>query len=248
MLHEAEIYTQNSILTFSLENVGAPYILNPAPMQSAIFAIMLSLACDLRHHYPKTQIGLQILSYSDPLAMSAACYAGLDFIRSEGSLFAGERPEGRNANAGTLAKLYAQRDAQCALRKHKHVPRVYTDLQKKHTVFSESLRSLDIWLDNIIFQKLEGVVITGTATGVPVEEGDLAKARAAIDNCKKKPYFPKKLELPLIAGSGVDEKNCGFYKKYVDAVIAGSTLKQHGYWECEVEPQRVAKFMEAWNK
>ena len=62
MLHEAEIYTENGILTFSLENVGAPYFLNPTPMQSAIFAIMLSLACDLRYQYPKTQIGLQILS------------------------------------------------------------------------------------------------------------------------------------------------------------------------------------------
>ena len=248
MLHEAEIYTKNGISTFSLENVGAPYFLNPAPMQSAIFAIMLSLACDLRRNYPKTYIGLQILSYSDSLAMSAACYAGLDFIRSEGSLFAGERPEGRNANAGTLAKLYAQRDALSVLRKTKHVPRVYTDLQKKHTVFSEGLSSLDIWLDNIIFQKLEGVVITGTATGVPVVESDLAKARIAIDECKKKPYFPKKLDLPLIAGSGVDEKNCGFYKKYVDAVIAGSTLKEHGYWECKIDPKRVARFMEAWNK
>ena len=248
MLHEAEIYTKNGISTFSLENVGAPYFLNPAPMQSAIFAILLSLACDLRRSYPKKYIGLQILSYSDPLAMSAACYAGLDFIRSEGSLFAGERPEGRNANAGTLAKLYAQRDAQSALLKTKHVPHVYTDLQKKHTVCLEGLSSLGIWLDNIIFQKLEGIVITGTATGVPVVESDLAKARIAIDECKKKPYFPKKLELPLIAGSGVDEKNCGFYKKYVDAVIAGSTLKENGYWECEVDSKRVARFMEAWNK
>ena len=248
MSHEAEIYKKNGISTFSLENVGAPYFLNPAPMQSAIFAIMLSLACDLRGNYPKTQIGLQILSYSDPLAMGAACYAGLDFIRSEGSLFAGERPEGRNANAGTLAKLYAQRDAQCPMGKAKYVPRVFTDLQKKHTVFSEGLSSLDVWLDNIIFQKLEGIVITGTATGVPVVEGDLVKARAAIDACKEKPYFPSKLDLPLIAGSGVDEQNCAFYKKYVDAVIAGSTLKEHGYWECEVDPQRVARFMEAWNK
>lgn len=248
MSHEAGIYAQNGISTFLMENIGAPYFLNPAPMQSAIFAVMLSLASELRRAYPQTQIGLQILSYSDPLAMSVACHAGLDFIRSEGSLFAGERPEGRNANAGTLAKLYAQREAQASLTKAKRVPRVFADLQKKHTVFSDGLRSLDIWLDNIVFQKLEGVVITGTATGVPVVEGDLEKARAAIDASMKKPYFPAKLDIPLIAGSGVDETNCGLYRKYVDAVIAGSTLKQHGYWECQVDSGRVARFMEAWNR
>ena len=248
MLEEAEIYAKSGISMFLMENIGAPYFLNPAPMQSAIFAIMLSLARDLRQNYPNTQIGLQILSYSDPLAMSVACCAGLDFIRSEGSLFAGERPEGRNLNAGTLAKLYAQRDEQVSLMKTKKVPRVYVDLQKKHTVFSEGLRSLDVWLENIVFQKLEGVVITGTGTGVPVVESDLAKARAAIDLCFKNPYFPRKLGLPLIAGSGVDEKNCGLYRKYVDAVIAGSTFKQYGYWECRVDPKRVSRFMEAWNK
>ena len=248
MLREAEVYAENGISTFLVENVGAPYFLNPAPMQSVVFAVMLSLSCDLRRHYPDKQIGIQILSYSDPLAMGVACYAGLDFIRSEGSLFAGERPEGRNANAGTLAKLYAQRDAQSALMKATCVPRVYVDLQKKHTVFSEGLHSLDVWLENVIFQKLEGVVITGTGTGVPVVESDLARARTAIDACKRKPYFPAKLGLPLIAGSGVDEKNCGLYRKYVDAVIAGSTLKQHGYWECPVDSSRVARFMEKWNK
>ena len=248
MLHESEIYAKNGISTFLMENIGAPYFLNPATMQSAIFAVMLSLACELRHAYPQTQMGLQILSYSDPLAMSVACYAGLDFIRSEGSLFAGERPEGRNLNSGTLARLYVQREAQSTLMKTKRVPRVYVDLQKKHTVFSEGLRSLDVWLENVIFQKLEGVVITGTGTGVPVVESDLAKARAAIDASMDKLYFPTKLDIPLIAGSGVDEKNCGLYKKYVDAVIAGSTLKKYGYWECQVDPKRVAKFMEAWNK
>jgi len=248
MLHEAEIYAKNGITTFLMENIGAPYFLNPAPVQSAIFAVMLSLACELRRAYPQTQMGLQILSYSDPLAMSVACSAGLDFIRSEGSLFAGERPEGRNMNSGALAKLYAQREAQSTLMRAKRVPRVYVDLQKKHTVFSEGLRSLDVWLENVIFQKLEGVVITGTGTGVPVVESDLAKARAALDACKAKPYFPAKLGLPLIAGSGVDEKNCGLYRKYVDAVIVGSTFKRHGYWECRVEPKRVAKFMEEWNK
>ena len=249
MFSEARIYSENGIRTFMLENVGAPYFIKPDSTLSAIFAVMLALSGELRATFDtEYAIGIQILAYSDPLAMSAACYSGLDFMRSESALFVGERPEGRNQNAGNLAKLYAQRDVQSATSGGQRPPRVYVDLQKKHTVFSPELRSIDVWLENIIFQKLEGIVITGTGTGVPVAERDLARARNAVDDCLSKPYFPREMGLPLIAGSGVDVSNCDMYKEYVDAVITGSTLKKNGYWECEVDSDRVARFMEAWRK
>jgi len=247
MFSEAGIYARHGVDVFMLENIGAPYFLLPAPIQGGIVAIMMALSAELRreYHTQDRKIGLQILSYSDPLAMSVACLTGLDFIRSEGALFEGERPEGRNSNTGTLAKLYLQR---AELAGDGVVPRVYVDLQKKHTVFSDGLRDLDVWLDNVVFQKLEGVIITGTGTGVPVVEADIAKARNALDTAKSKPFFPNDLSLPLIAGSGVNIENAGMYKKYVDAVIAGSIFKQHGYWECDVDEDRVTAFMEEWNK
>ncbi len=247
MFTEASIYTEYGVDVFMLENVGAPYFLLPTAVQGGIAAVMMTLASELREKYPDSEkkIGLQILAYSDPLAMSVACLTGLDFMRSEGALFEGERPEGRNANVGTLAKLYLQR---AELATDGIGPRIYVDLQKKHTVFSEGLHDLGIWLDNVIFQKLEGVIITGTGTGVPVVEADLINARKALDSIKARPYFPKKLDLPLIAGSGVNVENAGMYKKYVDAVIAGSIFKQHGYWECGVDEEHVARFMEAWNR
>lgn len=247
MFSEADVYARNGVDVFMLENIGAPYFLLPEPIQGGIAAVMMALSAELRREYPASdrRIGLQILAYSDPLAMSVACFAGLDFMRSEGALFEGERPEGRNANTGTLAKLYIQR---ADLAGDGVTPRVYVDLQKKHTVFSDGLRDLGIWLDNVVFQKLEGVIITGTGTGVPVVEADLANARKSLDASKSKPFFPKDLDLPLIAGSGVNVENAAMYKKYVDAVIAGSIFKHHGYWECGVDEENVAKFMEVWKQ
>lgn len=249
MYGESYIYLRQGIKTFQLENVGAPYFRHPSVAQSWVFAIMAMLAKQLRREYCSDyRLGLQILSFSDPLAMSAACYADLDYIRSEGSLYEGERPEGRNHNEGNLAQLYFQRERLARLSETGKRPKVFVDLQKKHTVFSEGLKSLDVWIDNLIFQKLEGVVITGTGTGVPVREVDLAETREAVDHAKAQPYFPKDLQLPLIAGSGITVENAAMYRKYVDAVIVGSTLKENGYWECRVDPERVKRFMEAWNR
>ena len=247
MFSEASVYARNGVDVFMLENIGAPYFLLPEPIQGGIAAVMMALSTELRREYPASErrIGLQILSYSDPLAMSVACFAGLDFMRSEGALFEGERPEGRNSNTGTLAKLYLRR---AELAGDGATPRVYVDLQKKHTVFSDGLRDLKVWLDNVVFQKLEGVIITGTGTGVSVLEADLANARKAMDASKASPFFPKDMDLPLIAGSGVNAENAAMYRKYVDAVIAGSIFKHHGYWECGVDEASVAKFMEAWKK
>lgn len=249
MFEESKIYVENGIRTMMLENVGAPYFRLSSCAQPGVFAVMTLLARQLRREYGKDyRLGLQILAFSDPMAMSSACFNGLDFIRSESALYEGERPEGRNRNEGNLAQLYFQRDEETMRQGNEKAPLVYVDFQKKHTVFAEALQSLDVWIDNIIFQKVEGVIITGTGTGVPVTEADLEKVRSAIDAIKGQSFFPKDLELPLISGSGITAENAAMYKRYVDAAIVGSTLKQGGYWECRVDADRVARFMEAWNR
>jgi len=126
---------------------------------------------------------------------------------------------------------------------------VYVDLHKKHTVFADSLNSLDLWLENILFQKIEGVVITGKATGQPVEENDLRRTRDAIEKAKAQSQAAVGMAwCPLLViGSGASVDNISVCKRYADAVIVGSSLKKNGYWECPVEEYRVQRFMEAWN-
>lgn len=250
MFAEAAIYAKNGVRAFILENVAAPYFAR-GRQPAAIYWAMRALAARLREEYPAGdyEIGVQILAFSDDWAMDIACRAGLDFIRCESALFEGIRPEGRTPNAGNLARLYWRR--QRWLHDYPEtpvVPRVYVDLQKKHTVFIDELADLETWLSNIVFMKLEGVVVTGTGTGQPVQETDYSAARRAIDAVKALPYFPGDLELPLLAGSGVSVDNIELCKRYVDKVIVGSSLKEHGYWECPLSADRVARFMEAWNR
>jgi predicted TIM-barrel enzyme len=51
--------------------------------------------------------------------------------------------------------------------------------------------------------------------------------------------------LPVAVGSGVNPDNVGDILSVADAVIVASYLKQDGVWWNEVDPARVATFMQA---
>jgi len=249
MIDEAAIYQEHGVDSLMIENAAAPYFIREQ-QPSVIYWVMRELAARLRSSHPKTKIGIQVLAFSDDWAMDIACRCGLDFIRCESALFEGVRPEGRTPNAGNLTKLYMTRNMLMAqLGKDGSGPQIYVDLHKKHTAFMPGLDSLDVWLDNILFQKLEGVIISGRATGCPAEETDLQQARDAIEKFKESSaaavgaaWAP-----PLIVGSGVSVENLVMCKRYADAVIVGSSLKKGGYWECALDAERVKLFAEAWH-
>ena len=250
VLSEAAAYLAAGFDALMLENVAAPYFVR-GEQPPVIYWLMRALAERLRAEYPDTTIGIQVLAYSDDWAMDIASRCGLDFIRCESALFEGVRPEGRTPNCGNLAKLYMARQMLLAeLSGDRPEPQVYVDIHKKHTVFPEELDSLEVWLDNIVFQKLEGIVITGKATGKPVEEDDLSRARDAIEKAKSESQAAVGVAWapPLIVGSGASVDNIGTCKRYADAVIVGSSLKKNGYWECPLDEERVRRFMDAWSK
>ena len=245
---EARCYQRNGVNQVIIENVAAPYFVRSA-QPPVIYWFMRALAELLKTSCPGFKIGIQVLACADHWAMEIACRTGLDFIRCESALFEGLRPEGRTANEGNLAKLYLMRNRLMAqLGLEEPGPQVYVDLHKKHTVFAPWLDSLEPWLENILFQKIEGIIITGKATGAPVSEVDLRQARAAIESVKKqtaatveKPWSP-----PLVVGSGVSPDNIGMCKRYADAVIVGSSIKAGGYWECPVDERNLQDLIATW--
>ena len=249
VLTEAEVCFRHGADALMLENIAAPYFVREN-QPVAIVAVMSLLAKRLRETYHRKRFGIQILAFSDDLALGIALRHGFEFVRSESALFAGLRPEGHTQNYGNLAKLYMTRSRMMAdLEVDGEVPLVFVDLQKKHTIFDNGLKSLDAWLDNILFQKLEGVIITGHSTGCPVAEQDLIQTRKAIQKIadKTQKLFGTSYAPPLIIGSGVSINNIDICKKYADYVIVGSSLKRGGYWECELDEERLKKFAELWH-
>ena len=251
MLAEADIYIRHGFGALMLENVAAPYFVR-GEQPSVIYWVMRALAVHLREKYQGIQMGIQILAHSDDWAMDIACRCGLDFIRCESALFEGVRPEGRSQNHGNLAKLYMVRQMLLNEAGSEHrEPQVYVDIHKKHTIFARELSSLDVWLENILFQKIEGIIVTGKATGCPVDEHDIRQAREAIEKAKAISAENIGITLApplLIVGSGVSQDNIKLCNQYADAVIVGSSLKKNDYWENTVDENRVRCFVEVWHE
>lgn len=245
-LSDVEIYTRNGIEAVEIENTGAPYFIgDEVPFEELA---ILNIVCKaLRNAYPDIMMGIHVLAGDEleslPIAIASESY----FIRSEASVFSGFRPEGRTINKGNLAKFFYLRNFFNAYLgvedpKSRRYPQIWSDLQKKHTVFEEELSDLNIWLSNILFLKLEGVILTGTETGKDIDEKDFALSRAALEKHKEmtKSYFGHEISLPLITGSGL---NVDMYKKYADFIITGTQLKTNKYWENEVSEEGVKELV-----
>lgn len=248
-LHEVEIYFKNGITCVEVENVGAPYFIgNEIPLEELLILHVVAKA--IRKSFPTIKLGIQVLSCGELEALPIAIANSAFFVRSESSLFKGLRPEGETNNKGNLAKFYflrnyllSQNDTNS--QQHSTLPALWCDFQKKHTVFNDELSNLQTWLNTALFQKIEGIVLTGAETGADSNESDLELARNTIHLTQKKikqlSGSDLHFEIPLITGSGA---NIEMYRKYADYIILGTSLKKNNYWENEVD-ERLVKAMVA---
>lgn len=249
LLREAGLYSKYEADSMLLENIAAPYFVR-SHQPAVIFAVMSAMAHELRREYPDGRFGIQLLAFSDDLAMNIAVQNRFSFIRAESVLFEGIRPEGRTPNSGNLAKLYMQRNMLTASEKDYAGPLVFVDIHKKHTAFVPSLNKLETWLDNVLFQKIECIILTGSGTGGPVNEDDFRKATVFLQGLadqNPKPVPASVIPL-LFIGSGVSEKNMALCKLYSDGVIVGSSLKENGYWEYPLHEESLKRFMGKWHE
>lgn len=241
-LSEADAYAQHGLTAMQLENTGAPYAIGDAinPVEVAVIDHIAGL---VRERHPHVSLGLQILAGGGEHALRIAIRRDLDYIRVEGVLFHGIRPEGPLPNSGNLHALYAQRrlDQLTTRGRDSARPPIFVDLLKKHTAFPPELQSLDLWLHNIVFMKLEGVIITGPETGRPADESALAQSAAAVGRVRDE----LGIFVPLLTGSGVTPENVAMYARYAHGVIAGSCIKKDGYWENPLDTERLARLVAA---
>lgn len=248
-LREVDIYVRNGINIIEVENVGAPYFIgNEVPIEDIL---ILDIVCKaIRAKYPDINMGVHVLSSDEIESLPIAIINKAFFVRSESSVFSGFRPEGKTINRGNLAKFFYLRNYLNAKNgvedvKERRHPAIWSDLQKKHTVFEQEITDLNIWLDNMLFQKLEGVILTGSETGSDISEKDLSLAKTKIEKLREqtKKIFggTTEIQVPLITGSGLD---MDMYKKYADFIITGTQLKENKYWENEVKEEYVKELME----
>ncbi len=222
-LQEAEIFLDYGINTLIIENMhDIPYL--NCKVGPEITSAMAIIAYELKKRFSLT-LGIQILAGANKEALASAFCSGADFIRAEGFVFSHVADEGiMNSCAGQLLRYRKTIGAE-------HV-KIITDIKKKHSAHSITA---DV---NIVetakaaeFFASDGVIITGCSTGVSADLTELESVKKIVN-------------IPVLVGSGINDKNLLSYLKYADGLIIGSYFKKEGYWANEISLDRVKKIVD----
>jgi len=219
---EALIYKENGIDAIAIENMhDVPYLRRKVGPE--ITSLMSVIGSEVKN-LTKLSCGIQILAGANKDALAAAHSAGLDFVRTEGFVFAHIADEGlMESDAGELLRYRKHIAAESIL--------IFTDIKKKHSSHSitsdvdiiETAKAAQFFLS-------DGIIITGSSTGY----------EADIDEVKK---VKDEIKVPVIIGSGIATENIDKYLPIADAFIVGSSLKKEGSWMNEVDVERVKALM-----
>lgn len=227
-VHEAEVYAKAGLQAVLLENMhDVPYL--SGGVGPEITAAMTAIGVTVRQAAP-LPVGVQILAGANHEALAVAHAIGGAFVRVENFVYAQVADEGLmpRAAAGPLLRYRRQLGADNIL--------IIADVDKKHA--SHTVTD-DLGIEELVeaadFFGADGVVVTGRKTGQPADLEHLEAARGAT-------------ELPLWIGSGVTKDNLAKLWSHADVFVVGSHFKKDGHWAAELDPARVAAFMDAFGR
>lgn len=206
-----------------VENYGdAPYA--PDDVDEPTVAALAVLAAAVRRAV-EVPVGVNVLRNDARAALSVAVAAGADFVRV--NVWTGARltdqgiVEGR---AHEVLRLRRRLDIQV---------RIFADVAVKHSAPLARRDPADEVDDAVARGRADAVIVTGPSTGRPPEPEALETARQAADG------------VPVLAGSGVTAETVDDVLRQADGVIVGSALEREGRAGRPVDPERVARFMDA---
>ena len=220
---EARTYRDAGFHALLIENThDRPYIKkNVGPEIVAAMSVVgaeVRKAVDLR-------LGVQILAGANESALAVALACGASFVRVEGFVFAHVADEGLiEGSAGPLLRYRRAIGAE-------HI-KVFADVKKKHSAHAitadvdivETARAAE-------FFSVDGVIISGVATGEPAKSEEVDAVAAAVS-------------VPTLVGSGITADNINQFES-ADAFIVGSSIKKDGRWWNQMDVERTRALVKA---
>jgi len=220
---EAHVYRETGVDGVIIENMhDVPYLRGKVGPEIAAAMTAIGLEVKIAAELP---VGIQILAGANIEAMAVAHAAGLDFIRAEGYAYAHVADEGLiQSSAAKLLryrKMIGATDVQ-----------VWADIKKKHSAHAITADvSLGETGETVEFMGADCVIVTGTVTGKAPTVEDVRESKA---HCT----------LPVILGSGINEKNIEKFYPHADGFIVGTSFKEDEDWAKPVDATRVNRFMQ----
>ena len=171
---EAAVYRKAHADGMLVENMHDLPWLTSDKLGPETTACMAAICKEIRRECPSMPIGIQVLTAGNKEALAIAKATGLDFVRVEGFVYSHIGDEGPiNSCAAELLRYRKFIDAE-------HI-QVFTDIKKKHSSHAitadvdvvETAKSAEMFHS-------DGIIITGTATGEPIDVDELAAVQKAV--------------------------------------------------------------------
>lgn len=221
---EAKLYAELGVDGLVIENMHDFPCVHEREQGPEVAAFMTRVAVAVKRQVGQLPVGVQVLFQANRTALAVALAAQCDFIRAEGWTFAHVADKGiAQACAGAVLRYRRAIGAES-------IP-VFADIKKKHAAHAWTA---DVPLGELAhlmeLHRADGVVVTGSSTGVEPDLDELASIRAAT-------------ALPLLIGSGITIDNIEVFAPLADGFIVGSALKEGGVWEAPVCEHRVRELV-----
>jgi uncharacterized protein len=215
---EARVYASAGFHGVMIENTHDRPYLKGAAVGPEIVAALAVIGREVRRA-SALPLGVQVLAGANHSALAVALACGASFVRVEGFVFAHVADEGIiESSAGSLLRYRRAIGADGI--------RVFADIKKKHSAHAltadvslvETARAAEFFL-------VDGVIVSGIATGQPTDAAEVQSVAGAVG-------------IPTLVGSGVTLDNVANYGD-ADALIVGSSIKQGGVWSGPVDESKA---------
>ncbi len=223
VIRDAEALVAGGVDGLMLENFGdTPFY--PDRVPAITVAAMTSLACDLRWRFD-VPLGINVLRNDGRSALAVAVACGASFIRV--NILCGARVADQGLLQGIAHDLLRERANLRA-----SSIQIWADVDVKHSAAFADRPLADEVQDLIARGKADAVIVSGTATGQPIDLGTLSIVKDAAG------------ATPVLVGSGVTAESIHQLLPYANGAIVGSSLKE----DCSVrKPVDVARVKELVN-
>jgi len=221
---EAEILREAGLDGLLVENfMDAPFHPETVPPETVA---AMTLAVETVKRLARIPVGVNVLRNDARAALAVATSTGASFIRVNvhtGSMYTDQGMlQGRAHQTLRTRRALGADVAILADVLVKHAtPPPGTDLETA---------ARDTWIRGLA----DGLILTGTETGIPVRVDELRRVRSAVPE-----------EARIWAGSGATPDNVGALLDASDGIIVGSTLEAGGTAGGGVDRGRVEAFMTA---
>ena len=224
VIRDAEALVAGGVDGLMLENFGdSPFY--PDRVPAITVAAMASLACDLRWRFD-VPLGINVLRNDGRSALAVAVACGASFIRV--NILCGARVTDQGLLQGIAHDLLRKRAALRA-----SSIQIWADVDVKHSASVAERPLADEVQDLIARGKADAVIVSGSATGQPIDLGTLSIVKDAAG------------ATPVLVGSGVTAESIHLMLPYASGAIVGSSLKQDGSVAKPVDIARVKQLVHA---